>query len=104
MYEYVEKATRHLTAKQLTDFSRLYRKRSKKEKVAYFWGIILGAFGGHRFYVGHYGTGLILLSITVFTLGLGAVAGWYDVLNVPRIVERENKDIILNTVKEVRWK
>jgi len=55
----------------------------KSKYIAYFLWFFTGALGGHRFYLRHYGSGLILLAVTVFTCGLGAIAGLYDVVNIP---------------------
>ena len=104
MYNYVEKATQNLTVRELSEFSKLYRKHAKKEKVAYLWWFLLGGLGGHRFYLRHYGTGLALLAITIFTCGLGAIAGWYDIVNIKRLTEKENKETVLNIIKVVKSK
>ena len=72
----------------------------KSKYLAYFFWFFTGALGGHRFYLRHYGSGLILLAVTVFTCGLGAIAGLYDVVNIPRLLEKENKNEILRRIKE----
>jgi TM2 domain-containing membrane protein YozV len=72
----------------------------KSKRVAYILWAFSGAFGGHRFYLRHYGSGLMLLALTVFTCGLGAIAGAYDYINIKRLVEEENKPEILRRIKE----
>jgi len=100
--EYIIKATRNLTLNEYIEFEELFNERSKKRSIAYLWWAIFGAFGGHRFYLGNYGTGLIILVVTLFTLGLGAIVGWLDVLNIKRLTENANREIVLNIVKDVK--
>ena len=45
----------------------------KSKVVAGVLGIFLGAFGIHRFYLGHTGIGLAQLLITVLTCGYGSL-------------------------------
>ncbi|WP_045513924.1 TM2 domain-containing protein [Bacillus amyloliquefaciens] len=101
---YVDRATENLTSAEKNNFFRIYEKERKSEKWAYFWWVLLGFIGGHRFYLGRYGTGLIILFITVFTCGLGALIGWYDIVNVRRMTEEENSEKILDIVKVVKRK
>jgi TM2 domain-containing membrane protein YozV len=103
MYE-IEKATQNLTANELTEFSRQFNKRSKKVYKAYILWALGGFLGLHRFYTGNLGTGLILLVVTVFTCGLGAIAGWYDVVNIKRLVNEANKELTLQIIKDVKRK
>lgn len=101
---YVDRATENLTPAEKNNFFRIYEKERKSEKWAYFWWVLLGFIGGHRFYLSRYGTGLIILFITVFTCGLGALIGWYDIVNVRRMTEEENSEKILDIVKVVKRK
>ena len=49
-------------------------KRPAKSKVAAgVLAILFGAFGAHKFYLGYIAQGFILLAITLFTFGLGAI-------------------------------
>ncbi|MDZ4632258.1 TM2 domain-containing protein [Bacillus cereus] len=102
--EYIEKATQRLTLNEYIEFEEHFKKKAKKRSFAYLWWVIFGAFGGHRFYLGYYGTGLIILVVTLFTLGLGAIVGWLDVLNIKRLTENANKELVLNIVKDVKKK
>ncbi|MHC5291113.1 TM2 domain-containing protein [Bacillus licheniformis] len=102
MNDYILKATQNLNYTELALFQEKFRRRRKSAKTAYFiWGV-LGILGGHRFYLRHYGTGLIIFSVTTFTLGLCAFAGLLDVVNIRRLVEKENKETILQIIKEVK--
>lgn len=102
--EYITKATKNLSINEYMRFLDQFHKKSKKRSFAYLWWAIFGAFGGHRFYLGYYGTGLIILVVTLFTLGLGAIVGWLDVLNIKRLTENANKELVLNIVKDVKRK
>jgi TM2 domain-containing membrane protein YozV len=99
-----DKATQNLSANELTVVSYRFRKEGKKSKLAYFLWAIGGAVGLHRVYTGNYGTALILLAVTVFTCGIGAIAGLYDVVNVKRLIDQSNKELLLKLVKDVKRK
>ncbi|PAW37905.1 NINE protein [Bacillus toyonensis] len=102
--EYIKKATQNLTLNEYIDFIETFNMKAKKKSIAYVWWVLFGAFGGHRFYLGNYGTGLIILVVTLFTLGLGAIVGWLDVLNIPKLTEKANEELVLKTIKEVKGK
>ena len=46
---------------------------AKSKVVAGVLGILLGAFGIHRFYLGYNGVGIVMLLLTVCTCGYGAI-------------------------------
>lgn len=104
MHEYLKRATSNLTIDELTKFALIFKDRQKSERKAFLCWLFGGAFGLHRFYTGNYGTGLWLLAITIFTCGLGALAGLYDGVNLKRLVLNANKDVALQIVKEVKYK
>ena len=59
---------------------------SKEVVVAYLLWFFLGLFGGHRFYLGHVGLGILYL----FTFG-GLGIGWIiDALMMPQLVRQAN--------------
>lgn len=104
MQDLLNKVRNNMTASEVARFNLRYSEESKSEVIAYIWWAFLGPLGGHRFYLRHYGTGIILMVITLFTLGLGSIAGWYDVVNIKRLTEEENKETVLQLVKEVKRK
>ncbi|MEG0580385.1 MAG: TM2 domain-containing protein, partial [Niameybacter sp.] len=97
-------ATSHLSVDELVKFARIFKDLKKNERTAYILWLFGGAFGIHRIYTGNYGTALGLIAITVFTLGLGAIAGLYDGVNIKRLVLNANKEVALQVVKEVKRK
>lgn len=104
MHEYLRQATRHLTLDELSKFALIFKDRKKNERTAFLLWLLGGAFGLHRFYTGNYGTALGLIAITVFTCGIGALAGLYDGINLKRLVLNVNKEVALQAVKEVKRK
>ena len=48
-------------------------KPRRSRIVAAILGILLGPFGVHRYYLGYSGVGTLMLCITLFTCGIGAV-------------------------------
>lgn len=51
----------------------------QKSKVAAgLFGIFLGGFGVHRFYLGYTGLGIAQIAVTILTLGFGAIWGFIE--------------------------
>lgn len=50
----------------------------KSRLVAGLLGILVGAFGIHRFYLGHVGIGIAQLIVTFVTCGIGAIWGFIE--------------------------
>jgi hypothetical protein len=74
------------------DFSRrvledVYRYRLKRPEVAWGLWLLTGIFGGHRFYLGKIGTGLLMLA----TGGGSGFWGFLDALSVNRMVREFNE-------------
>ena len=63
----------------------------KDNKTAGILGILLGGLGVHRFYVGNTGLGILFLLLTIFTFGLGGIAGGLDGL-ISGIMWLSNED------------
>lgn len=53
-------------------------KPVKSRIVAALLGVVLGAIGLHRFYLGFYGIGIAQLLVTIATGGFGVVWGFVD--------------------------
>ncbi|MTH18019.1 TM2 domain-containing protein [Flavobacterium sp. LC2016-01] len=49
-----------------------------KKVVAGILGILLGAFGAHKFYLGYTKEGIIQLIISIVTCGMGGVIGFVE--------------------------
>lgn len=53
-------------------------KAENKKMVAGILGILLGAFGAHKFYLGYQKEGIIQLVVTLVTCGLGSMVGFVE--------------------------
>ncbi|APV45008.1 TM2 domain-containing membrane protein YozV [Dehalogenimonas formicexedens] len=52
--------------------------KQKSKIAAGLFGIFLGAFGVHRFYLGFVGIGIVQIVVTIVTLGFGGVWGFIE--------------------------
>lgn len=48
---------------------------AKSRLVAGLFGLLLGGFGVHRFYLGYIGIGVVQIIVTLFTCGVGGLWG-----------------------------
>ncbi|MGF9741620.1 TM2 domain-containing protein [Priestia megaterium] len=101
MHDYIKEATKNLTEDQLVDFTLKYYKRSKKEHKVYGIFLFTCFIGGHRFYLGNYWQGIVMLFLTIMTFGFCAIIGILDFPNIPKALEKRNKKIALKIIKEV---
>lgn len=53
----------------------VYDPNAKSKLAAGLFGIFLGAWGVHRFYLGHVGIGIAQIAVTVCTCGFGGLWG-----------------------------
>ncbi|MCC9062270.1 TM2 domain-containing protein [Flavobacterium piscisymbiosum] len=53
-------------------------KVENKKVTAGILGILLGAFGAHKFYLGYQKEGIIQLVVSVVTCGLGGMVGFVE--------------------------
>jgi TM2 domain-containing membrane protein YozV len=102
MDSYIDRVTKNMTYEQSVRFRFLYQKLRKKKRIAYLLWLIGGIFGLHRFYLRDYSLGFIILAFTILTFGIGGIIGFIDVINIKRLTDEVNKDIILQIVKEVK--
>lgn len=75
-----------------------YDAAKKSVGVAYMLWFFLGAFGVHRFYLGSWGIGVLILACTTLAFGLtGLVSGLIMVLDlflIPGKVRQHNERLI----------
>lgn len=72
----------------LTVLGDVYRYRPKDMRVAWALWLVTGLMGGHRFYVGKVGSGLVMLA----TGGGGGLWWLIDAFFVKRMVEARNRE------------
>jgi TM2 domain-containing membrane protein YozV len=80
----------------------LYERFRYRKHTAYLLWLVGCAIGLHRIYLKDYGIAAILITLNVFTLGLGIIFSLIDVINVSRRVDIRNYEIKLQIVKEVK--
>ena len=51
---------------------------SKSRLTAGLFGLFLGGFGVHRFYLGYTGIGIAQIAVTIVTFGVGALWGFIE--------------------------
>ncbi|MCX7377497.1 MAG: TM2 domain-containing protein [Alphaproteobacteria bacterium] len=83
-----------------------YDANKKSTLVAYLLWFFLGWLGGHRFYLGHTGSAVAMLIITIIStilifvgigfLGLMAIGIWalVDAFLIPGMVRSQNNELI----------
>ncbi|MDQ1600289.1 MAG: hypothetical protein QOD68_1763 [Actinomycetota bacterium] len=55
-----------------------YDPQAKSKLAAGLFGIFLGSFGVHRFYLGYTTIGIIQIVVTIFTCGIGGLWGFIE--------------------------
>lgn len=71
----------------------LVQVRQKSTGIAYLFWFFLGIFGGHQFYLGKIGRGLLYL----FTVGLFGVGALIDLFTLPSQVRQVNTQLAVGT-------
>jgi TM2 domain-containing membrane protein YozV len=100
--EFLMESTDSLTLAELHAFSQLYTTVRKQKFIAYLLWFIGGGLGFHRLYLRDYKGAIILAIITMVTLGIGAIVGFIDVINISKRTNRINKTFVLPIIKEVK--
>jgi len=102
LHPYIQEATKNLTEDEMVEFTKKFSKVSKKDYKAYSHFLTWGFLGGHRFYLGQYWQGTVMLVLTIMTMGFCGVIGIMDFPNIPNAVEKANKKKVLKIIKEVK--
>lgn len=102
MHEYHKRHYDYMCLTERDLVEKIFKKNEKKELTAYLLWAIGFPLGLHRIYTGNYGTALIIAIVSVFTLGLGAIVGLLDGLQIKRLVFNKNDEIISQIAKEFR--
>ncbi len=55
-----------------------YDPQAKSKLAAGLFGIFLGGFGVHRFYLGYTTIGIVQIVVTIFTCGIGSLWGFVE--------------------------
>jgi len=55
-----------------------YDPQAKSKLAAGLFGIFLGGFGVHRFYLGYTTIGIVQIVVTIFTCGIGSLWGFIE--------------------------
>ncbi len=87
----------NLTAQQLALVDSEMPKKAKSKTLAYIFWFFLGVLGGHRFYAGDVGRG-ILMAVTLGGLGIWA---FIDVFFIGSRIEEKNDQIELAIIQRV---
>ncbi|WBB70787.1 TM2 domain-containing protein [Micromonospora sp. WMMD812] len=69
----------------------LVQVRQKQTGTAYLFWFLLGVFGGHQFYLGKTGRGLLYL----FTVGIFGVGVLIDLFTLPSQVRQVNTQLAI---------
>lgn len=73
---------------------------SDKKLIAGLFGVLLGTFGVHKFYLGYTKAGIIQLIIGIFTCGIGGVIGLIEGIIYLTKTDEEFEETYVRNVKE----
>lgn len=68
----------------------------KDKKIAYILWLCLGLVGGHHFYLGNIGKGVIY----AFTAGLFCIGWFIDLFSISKLVDRANAPYLIAELKD----
>lgn len=88
---------KNFTAHELSIFTMEYEKRKKSKLVAWLLWLFLGGIGGHRYYLGHIGRGILM------TLTLGGLGIWtlINAFFINKWVDRHNEKVEKQIIDEI---
>lgn len=91
-------AKQDLTSRELQMLSSEFEKRKKSTLVTWLLWFFLGGFGGHRYYLGKYGTGIAM------TLTIGALGFWtfIDLFLINGMLNKKNEEIEAEILQEIK--
>ena len=78
-----------LTQQQLAVLQSEFEKKKRSTGIAYVILVLVGVFGGHHFYLGKKGTGILYL-LSFGLLGFGV---FLDLFTLPKQVQKANERI-----------
>ena len=87
-----------LTGQELQLLSTEMDKKKKSITVSWLMWFFLGGFGGHRYYLGKIGTG-ILMTLTLGGLGIWALI---DAFLINKMVRKLNDEIEGKIIQEIK--
>jgi TM2 domain-containing membrane protein YozV len=87
-----------LTTQELQILATEMEKRKKSTGVAWLLWFFLGGIGGHRYYLGKIGTG-ILMTITLGCLGIWTLI---DLFLLSGMIRKANSEIEQQIIEEIR--
>jgi TM2 domain-containing membrane protein YozV len=91
-------AKNNLTSQELQILATEMDKRKKSLAVSWILWFFLGGIGGHRYYVGKFGTAIAM------TLTLGCLGVWslIDIFFVNKITRKKNEEIESLIISEIQ--
>jgi len=89
----------NLTQQQLLMVSSEMDNKKKSKGIAYALWFFLGAFGGHRFYMGNIGYAICMLLFGWATLFLW---NFVDVFFIGKGIETRNQELELNIIGTIK--
>jgi TM2 domain-containing membrane protein YozV len=101
---YINPWIKGLNSDEYVSYLNRFLKKRKKRRIAYALCIVGGGLGFHRFYLGRYGTALMMLFLTIFTCGIAALAALFDLKNIERYIQDHDKEISLKIIKDIKRK
>ena len=87
-----------LTSQELQILSTEMDKKKKSTAATWLMWLFLGGLGGHRYYLGKYGTA-ILMTVTLGCLGIWTII---DLFLINGMLKRTNEKIEATIIKDIQ--